>query len=219
MTFLPLFIDLRGKGVVVFGGGSVGARRALEFARSGARVSVVAERFTHELEVAGRAGEVELIRRSLRPGDDISSLLKGRLLAVIATSDPALNRYLARTAMSAGLLVNNATEASEGDVVFPFRDEPLPGLYIAVTTLGASGVAARWARDRVSRCLSSDSELRALLDVMTRFKRELKAKVSDVRTRLDLYFKVESDQTFRELISRGDVEGALRRALELAGLL
>ncbi|MGC9071931.1 MAG: precorrin-2 dehydrogenase/sirohydrochlorin ferrochelatase family protein [Acidilobus sp.] len=218
MTFIPLFIDFRGKGVVVFGGGAVGTRRALEFARAGARVTVVAERFSQELEVAARAGEVELVRASLRPGDDLSRLLRGRTLAVIATSDPTLNSYLASSASSAGLLVNNATEAAEGDVVFPFRAEPLPGLHIAVTTMGASGVAARWARDRASACLSSDRELMTLLEVMSAFKRELKTKVKDARTRVSLYFKVESDLTFRDLVSRGDLEGALRRALDIAGL-
>mgnify|MGYP001772766013 FL=1 len=219
MTFIPLFIDFRGKGVIVFGGGSVGTRRALEFARAGASVTVVAERFSHELEVAALSGEVQLVRRSLRPGDDITPLLRGKVLAVVATSDPALNEYISASASAAGLLVNDATEASRGDVVFPFRGEPIPGLYIAVTTLGASGVAARWARDRVARCLASDVELRTLLDVMSEFKRLLKSRVSDVRQRLPLYFRVESDPAFREMIARGDREGALRRALELAGLL
>ncbi len=219
MTFIPLFIDFRDKWVIVFGGGSVGTRRALEFARAGAKVTVVADRFSHELEVAALSGEVELIRRSLRPGDDVAPLLRGKALAVIATSDPALNEYLSESAASAGLLVNNATEASQGDVVFPFRAEPIPGLYIAVTTLGASGIAARWARDRALKCLASDGELRTLLDVMTEFKRQLKSRVGDAKERLGLYFMVESDPTFRDLVSRGDREGALRRALELAGLL
>jgi len=218
LTYLPLFIDLSGKRVVVFGGGSVGTRRALEFARAGAKVTVVADRFSQELEVAARGGALELIRASLSPGDDVTGYLRGALLAVIATSDQALNGYLARRARELGVLVNNATEASEGDVVFPFRAEPLPGLHIAVTTLGASGVAARWARDRASKCLSSDNELRTLLEAMSAFKRELKARVPDVRRRLELYFKVESDQVFRSLVASGDVEAALRRALEVAGL-
>ena len=218
MTYLPLFIDLSGKRVVVFGGGSVGTRRALEFARAGAKVTVVADRFSQELEVAARGGALELVRASLSPGDDVTRYLRGALLAVIATSDQALNGYLARRARELGVLVNNATEASEGDVIFPFRAEPLQGLHIAVTTLGASGVAARWARDRASKCLSSDNELRTLLEAMSAFKRELKARVPDVRRRLELYFKVESDQVFRSLVASGDVEAALRRALEVAGL-
>jgi hypothetical protein len=53
---------------------------------------------------------------------------------------------------------------------------------------------------------------------MSAFKRELKARMPDVRRRLELYFKVESDQVFRSLVASGDVEAALRRALEVAGL-
>ncbi|ESQ23286.1 MAG: FAD binding domain [uncultured Acidilobus sp. MG] len=78
MTYLPLFIDLSGKRVVVFGGGSVGTRRALEFARAGAKVTVVADRFSQELEVAARGGALELIRALLSPGDDVSRVPQGR---------------------------------------------------------------------------------------------------------------------------------------------
>ena len=218
MTFVPLFVDVEGMRVVVFGGGSVGTRRALMFASAGASVVVVADSFTQELEVSARAGKVELVRRRLSPGDPIDDLLRRANLVVVATSDPELNHYVASQALARGLLVNNATEAGEGNVVVPFSAEPIEGLHLAVTTLGLSGVAARWARDRASRCLAEDRELATLLRVMSKFKAALKASIKDPKVRVPLYFKVESDPVFRDLVARGDEEGALRRALEVAGL-
>lgn len=218
MTYIPLFIDVSGIGVTVFGGGQVGTRRALEFARAGARVRVVADRFTHELEVAAKGGQVELVNTSLRPGDQVEQYLRGSLIVVIATSDHELNKYIAARAREMGLLVNNATEASEGNVVYPFTAEPLEGLHVAVTSLGLSGIAARRARDKIVECLSGDRELASLLRVMSQFKRLLKSRVPEASVRVPLYFKVEADETFRRLIEGGDEEGALRRALEIAGI-
>ncbi|WP_158543069.1 bifunctional precorrin-2 dehydrogenase/sirohydrochlorin ferrochelatase [Acidilobus sp. 7A] len=216
MTFIPLFIDVRGLKVTVFGGGSVGTRRALEFSSAGAKVVVVASQFSHELEAAARAGHVELVRESLSPGSDVDRFIRGSFLVVIATSDSSLNSYLASRARELGVLVNNATEALEGNAVYPFTAEPIEGLKVAVTTLGLSGVAARRARDRIAECLGSDRYLALLLSVMAKFKVMLKESVSDPKVRVPLYFKVAEDQLFNRLIEQGDEEGALRRALEIA---
>jgi precorrin-2 dehydrogenase/sirohydrochlorin ferrochelatase len=216
LTFIPLFIDVSGLRVVVFGGGSVGTRRALEFSSAGARVTVVASQFSHELEVAAKAGQVELVKAEVRPGDNVDGFIRGAHIVVIATSDMELNDYLASRALSLGVLVNNATEARKGNVVYPFTAEPIEGLKVAVTSLGLSGVAARRARDRIVECLSSDRYLRTLLSVMSKFKEELKESVGDPKVRVPLYFKVSEDETFNRLVEQGDEDGALRRALEIA---
>ncbi len=216
--FIPLFVDVDGLRVTVFGGGSVGTRRAMEFSRAGAKVRVVAAKFTHELEVEAKAGTVELVKEALSPGPGVDQHIRGSNIVVIATTDQELNKYIARRARELGVLVNNATEAREGNVVFPFTAEPLYGLRVAVTTLGLSGVAARRARDKIVECLSKDSELATLLRVMSKFKEKLKMSISDPKVRVPLYFKVEEDEVFRSLVAAGDEEGALRRALELAGL-
>ena len=82
MTGVPILLDLRGRQVVLVGGGPVAARRARTFLDAGADVLVIAPDLAEELaELSG--AEVRLLRRRYRPGD-----LAHAWLAVAATDDP-----------------------------------------------------------------------------------------------------------------------------------
>ncbi len=216
---MPLYIDVSGKTVVVFGGGSVGGRRARMFSEAGARVVVAAEWFSREVEDLASKGAVELVK--LKLPDDLGKareLIDRAWLVVVALGDKEAARVVAEEALKRGKLVNNAIEANLGDVVVPFRAVVWSDLHIAVTSLGLTGIGARTALEEAVRFLESRKDLRNLYESLKLVKKTLKSKIPDVRVRIDLYFKIASDSEFQRLAKAGRVEEALERALTIAGL-
>lgn len=126
--FYPIFIDFKGKEVVVFGGGQIGTRRANTLQESGARVTVVAKEFSQEL----KDSTIELVTADLKK-ETID--LTRYYLVVLATDDEALNSKLAERAFESGILVNRADQGTAGDVIFPMVSK-VKGHTLAYTTLG-----------------------------------------------------------------------------------
>jgi len=212
---VPLWLEFKGRRVLVVGGGRVGTRRALKFLDAGAEVKVLSLWFSDELRrraredkrlvlVEGDAGDEELLDELIRWAD----------MVVIATDNPEVNEKVWRIAEKYRRWVNDATNAERTEVVVPYEAE-VHGLRIAVTSEGKTGVAARHARDRIVEVLSRDVEIKTLYDAMKEAKKILKATISNAKQRFPIYFKIEKDPVFAEAVKRGDVEAAIRRAREI----
>ena len=89
----PLGLRVRGRLVVVVGGGPVASRRAGGLLDAGARVRVVAPDVVDELADRAAAGDLEHVAREYAPGD-----LDGAWLVHTATGVPAVDRAVAADA-------------------------------------------------------------------------------------------------------------------------
>lgn len=145
MRHYPIFLDLRGKAVVVVGAGKVGLRKAKGLLEAGARVSVVSPAWAAEFD----ALPVRLIRRAFRPSD-----LKDACLAYAATNCREVNRRVAHEAKRRGIPVNVADDLGECDFIVPAR--VLSGnLQVAVSTGGQSPRLAAELRRKIEAVLES----------------------------------------------------------------
>ena len=106
----PIFLDLRGRQVLIFGGGAVALRRAEAVLPYGASVTVVAK------EPLPAFGSLPLTveRRAYRPGE-----IGGAALVLAATDDRAVNAAIAAEAREKGILSNNASDREDCDFFFP----------------------------------------------------------------------------------------------------
>jgi precorrin-2 dehydrogenase/sirohydrochlorin ferrochelatase len=219
---VALYIDLTGLEAAVIGGGNVGTRRAVLLLSSGANVTVYSKEFNQKLVDLSKEKRLVLkqLREDTAPEELVDELARKYLLVVIATNDIEFNSKLSRLLMNKGILVNNATKAQEGNTIFPFQTEIDDGrLRLAVTSLGKAGIAARKALEFCKDYLEKDNNyIRYLFVVMSKFKEILIRCIEDPKARLPLYFEVDSDNLFRTLVKEGQLEQALRRALEIAGL-
>ncbi|PAU82550.1 siroheme synthase [Halorubrum salipaludis] len=169
---IPLYHDLTGETVLVFGGGAVGSRKASRFADE-ARVVVVSPAFDERLIGLGEggtesaetdtgsaeadSGSVELARAAPDPEavrDWIDRV--DPALVVAATDDAAVNAAAEAAALDAGALVNR-TDVSAADrsggrgarsVVVPATVEDDP-VSVALSTGGASPALAKALRERI----------------------------------------------------------------------
>ena len=215
MTHVPLYIDVSGKRVTVFGGGPVGERRARLFHEAGAEVVVAAAEFTPGLRELSRGG-VKLVELHLpRDRRRAVELIRSSWLVVVALSNPEAYRLVVEEARRAGVLLNNAVNSREGDVVVPYRAVLWDSIHLASTSLGETGVAARRVLEEVVALLEDRGDLRLLYRVMRRVKREMKSMVPDPRDRFRIHLKISGDQLFNKYIRMGDESKALRRAYEI----
>ena len=182
---LPLFIDFKGRKVVVIGGGSVGERKAVFFKTGD--VTVVSPEFTHALEAMGKDGVVRLHRTAVKP-EDLQGLIHGAFLVVAATGDPLLNEAIVREAAQCGVLANSAT--CESPVIVPSVVRK-SGLDLAISTGGRSPAMAKFLRKWLEAALGEDIE--RMLVLQERVRESLKASVPEQKRREAVIQKILDD--------------------------
>ena len=150
MSDMPLNINLRGKIVVIAGGGRVAARKTKTLLKADATIRIVAPVIDEEIASLSASGKV-----TTRTGEYCAADLEGAFLAVAATNDSAVKSRVADDARQAGILVA-VTDAPElGDCTFPAvlrRGD----LQISVATAGRCPAFAVLIRDFLAKIINEN---------------------------------------------------------------
>jgi siroheme synthase-like protein len=169
MSLLPLFLDLRGKRVLVVGGGTVARAKLQALEPTGCLVRVVSLAFTQEVLETLAGFESERHERAFRPED-----LDGVHLVISATNDPEANRFIAAHARAQGLWVNAVDDAASCDALFPsiLRRGPFVA---AISTEGAFAGLSRVVREALEGLVPDATvpEFEALVQLRQQLKQTL----------------------------------------------
>lgn len=107
----PLYVDLNGRKVLVYGGGAIAARRCRTLSGFGPQITVVAPEIRAEIRaIPGVVCREEAFSEDRMPEAD---------LVLAATGDRAVNRAIAAAARARGVLVNDASDQDACDFHFP----------------------------------------------------------------------------------------------------
>ena len=147
MEYFPAFMNLKGRGATVIGGGAVAARKIAMLRRAGAPVSVIAPRLHASLARDEDAGRIEHRARAFEPEH-----LDGSVIIIAATDNRDLNRQVARHARLRAIPVNVVDDPELSSFIMPAVIDRSP-VMVAVSTGGASPVLARWTRARIEAAL------------------------------------------------------------------
>lgn len=201
--FMPFYLNLEGFRVAVLGGGSVGVRRARYFSQAGALVTV----YSLELNGASReeleAEGVRFVEADLGDKEVASRVLEENDLVVIALDDPELARRLAEEAIRRGKLVNNAVDATGGNVIVPFQGLAWGGrLGLAVTSFGEMGITARRVLEKLLQTVEEERALRSLHELLSSIKQAAKLCIGEPKRRVALYLYLSDHPHINELITR-----------------
>lgn len=150
----PVMLDLRGRPVLVVGGGAVAARKVQGLLDAGAEVRVVAPTVVTPIADAVADGLVIWEPRSFSAGD-VAGAAGPWAFVVAATDDAEVNDCVAGEATRAGVWVNDTSAPGGGPAALPaiHHDGPLT---VAVSTGGASPAAAAFVRDEVAAALGPE---------------------------------------------------------------
>ena len=202
----PLYLDLRGKAVLVVGAGRVAARKVEALLAAGARVTVVAPEVSEEFDTfAGQPG----LNIKVRPftADDLA----GVWLVIAATGSADVNRLVFEGAERAHILCNVVDEPDL--CTFQVPAVVRRGLLqLAISTGGASPALAAHLRRRLEG--EFGPAWAELLDALAELRRHYRRKYpDDIATRGALLKEFVASDAPALLTEAGDRE-AFSRELE-----
>ena len=170
MDQLPIFLDIRGKRVIVTGGGTAAARKAEMALRAGAEVTVFAPELGEDFRDLAAHPNLTHEKRLLEGVD-----LAGAVLAYGAEENRNADALTAAQARAAGVLVNIVDSPEHCDFITPAVIDRDP-LVIAISSSGASPILARIIKARL------ESMIPAAYGRLARFVGDLRHTVADVLT-------------------------------------
>ncbi|HII79478.1 MAG TPA: bifunctional precorrin-2 dehydrogenase/sirohydrochlorin ferrochelatase [Methanosarcina sp.] len=193
-NFLPLMLDLSGRKIVIFGGGSVGERKAELFC-SCADTIVVSLDFSERLHELEASGQVRLSRLDLTAAEDseLREIISGAFLVIPATSSSELNRKITDIAGESDILINQVDAL--GSVVIPSVIKR-GDLVIGISTLGHSPAVSKYTRRQIEGVITPEySDMIRLQDELRSY---LKLNVKEQKKRKALLWKVlESENVWK----------------------
>ncbi|MGD9778926.1 precorrin-2 dehydrogenase/sirohydrochlorin ferrochelatase family protein [Methanomethylovorans sp.] len=208
--FLPLMVDLHGRTVVIFGGGSVGERKAELFSEY-ANTIVVSRNFSHRLSELHDQDLVTLIRADAGTLSDkeIIELISSSFLVIPATSNRQINDRITSIARSLNILTNQVDII--GEITIPaviHRGD----LVIGISTTGSSPAFSRYVRQKIEKVITPEYEQMIILQ--NDIRNYLKEHVEEQKHRRSILWKVLEDPMVWEDIA-GSYEKAYKRAYDI----
>jgi precorrin-2 dehydrogenase/sirohydrochlorin ferrochelatase len=204
MAHVPLFIDLKDRCIVIFGGGRVGERKAKMFCTYGL-TTVVSTSFTAELLKMAESGLIDVIVDDLK---DVKKYLTGAFIVVPATNNRPLNTYIADQAKAMNILVNQVDGI--GEVIVPSiinKDD----IQVGISTMGKSPASARYLRLRIEELIENVALMVTLQDKLrTILKKKI---VSQLERKRILEIIINDQGVWAELAHCYDA--GLQAALEI----
>lgn len=204
--FYPVYLDLRGKRVVVIGGGEVAQRKAASLLDTGASVIVISPEVTPYLGALGDQKRIELRKRQYVRGD-----CTGAVLVFSATDDPEVSRNVYREAIALGIFINTADQAALCSFIMPAVVQR-GDIGIAISTSGTSPALASRLREKISKIVGPEYERFA--ELLSRARSEIRRRVRDEQDRKQLHYRILNSDIMA-LLKANDLAGAERRLREL----
>lgn len=209
MDFLPLFHNLRGRQVLVVGGGEIALRKARLLAEAGARLRVVAPRIEDALRALVEQGAGELFERGYQEHD-----LDGCALVIAATDDEPLNACVSREASARSLPVNVVDAPALCSVIFPAIVDRSP-LMVAVSSGGDAPVLTRLMRARLETLIPA--AYGRLAGLAQKFRGAVKQRFADVQQRRVFWEEVFQGSIAEQMLAGREAEAERLLTDKLAG--
>ena len=140
MSLFPMFVKLKGRRVVVVGGGEIAAGKLDALLQAGAKVTVVSPAVNSQVSSLVKERKIEWREKEFAQKD-----LDGAFLVIAATSVPSVNESVYRTADARGLLCN-AVDDIENSHFYYGSVVQRGDLQIAISTNGKSPALAQRLR-------------------------------------------------------------------------
>ncbi|MDR2012346.1 MAG: siroheme synthase CysG [Rhodanobacter sp.] len=193
MKLYPLFADLRGRPVLVVGGGTIGERKIAALMEAGACVTVGAVDLTPALREW-----VDHQRITWRAGRFEENWLDDVWLVIAATNDAALHARIAALAQARRVFVNVVDDAALSSFHVPAVIDRAP-LTVAISSGGHAPMLARVLRERLEALIDPVWGLLAWMlgDMRTR----IRARLPDLAARRRFYARL-IDGPVRSLLRR-----------------
>ena len=201
--FYPVFLNLRGKRVVVIGAGRVAARKLEGLLETGAELFVVGPTADARITEWARQGALTNASRPYEEKD-----LTGAALVFAATDNDSLNAAIVQTATRLNIPVNSATDPENGALMVPARLRR-GHFCLAIGTDGRSPALARALRQQLES--EYDEAWGQAVELLAEAREAIRQRVTEIQRRREIINHLATPQLVIELKRSGPA--AARQAL------
>ncbi|HEX5369042.1 MAG TPA: bifunctional precorrin-2 dehydrogenase/sirohydrochlorin ferrochelatase [Dehalococcoidia bacterium] len=207
MAYYPIFVEMKGRKILVVGGGNVAQDKVRGLLAAEADVTVVSPDLSPALRDLADAARIKHEAHAYRDGD-----LEGYEACFVATDDGAVNARVAADGKRRGIWVNAADDPANCDFILPsvVRQGPV---VVAASTGGGSPALARRLREDLTAFLAEDYAPLAELLAEVRLEIRRKGLVIDSET-----WQSAIDARLRALVAQRRLDEARERLLEGLGV-
>lgn len=208
MGLYPIFVEAKGRPVLVIGGGHVGAEKVRGLLNAEADITVVSPELLPELQELRDAGRIKHVARGYQESD----LDGGYDFVMVATDDGAINAQVREAAHRRKLWVNAADDPPNCDFILPSVVRK-GKITLAASTSGASPALARRLREELDAYLTED--MPALADLLAEVRREVRQRNLKVDNET---WQEAIDERLRVLLAQRKYDQARAYLLERLGI-
>jgi len=194
---LPVNLLVRGRRVVVVGGGRIAARKIGPLLELGAHVEVISPNAGPEVRGWADAGRLVLRERAFAPSD-----VTGAMLVFTATDDPTVNAAVFAAGDAAGIFVNSADDPANCSFTL-MSVVRRSDLVVTVGTGGRSPALAAHLRRQLETEIGPEYE--TVLDLLSQAREALRATG---RSSEEANWQAAFDGGIVELVRSGRVDEA-----------
>jgi precorrin-2 dehydrogenase/sirohydrochlorin ferrochelatase len=204
--FYPVYLNLKGKRVVVIGGGEVAQRKIESLLDAGASVAVISLEVTQRIALLSAEKRIELSRRVYVPGD-----CAGAALVFSATGDPEISKAVYAEATTLDIFINTADQPAQCSFIMPAvvrRGD----VGVAISTSGTSPALAARLRHKILGVIGP--EYGRLAELLSQARPEIRKRVATEETRKDLHYRI-IDSDIITLLKSEDIGAAEQRLKQI----
>jgi precorrin-2 dehydrogenase/sirohydrochlorin ferrochelatase len=208
-------LNLKGKHVLVIGGGTEGVRKVNALLGQGCRITVISSRVNRYLREQEKAGKIKIVKARLKDASIIDDY--SPFLVLASTDDRELNRQLCKKGREKGAFVYSVDDPAYSDFSYASVINIEGVMQVAISTSGKSPIMARQVRIRVERVLrriikKSDIENAKLQEFA---RNAAKPRLKTVERRKEFLYSVLRNGRIQNLIKEDRIEDAKSATLAL----
>lgn len=195
MEYLPLFINLKNKPVLVVGGGGVAVRKIEILRRTGAIIRIVARSLCVELTNMLSEPKIYWVSKDFEP-----MMLSTVVLVIAATNNVDLNNLIYQSAEKFRVLINTVDDQNKCSCIFPAIIDRSPVL-IGITSSGTAPMLIRVLREKLEFLLPISLGLVAKLAGL--WRERVKKCIKNVIYRRRFWEKIFYNEKISTLMEQG----------------
>ncbi|MHA1267434.1 MAG: precorrin-2 dehydrogenase/sirohydrochlorin ferrochelatase family protein [Candidatus Helarchaeota archaeon] len=202
---LPVGLNLKGKKILIIGGGNICQRRVIKFIHCNAKITIISYQFTNKIqELAAHNPNITLIKEEVNE-KSVIKYLDNQFLVSIVTDNPKLNLKIAKTIKKHKILINLAHHSDLEDISIPATID-YGDFIISIFTYGKAPIFAKRMKEKIQNLITK-SDINWLNILI--FARELGHKTyPTAELRTSFLNALLDDPELSRLIEKGHLEEA-----------
>ncbi|BFI91093.1 siroheme synthase CysG [Enterobacterales bacterium endosymbiont of Anomoneura mori] len=193
MKYLPIFINLKNRTVLVIGGGSIASRKIDLLIKTNAKIKIIAKKLTPELKKKNNKKYINWIGHKF-----CTNKLINVFLIIIATNNNKLNSKIFFEANKRKIFTNTVDNPKNCSFIFPSIINRTP-LLIAISSCGKAPILVKLIREKFESLLPF--KLGKIIKITSKWREKIKKKIKSIKIRRYFWENIFSKKFFSLILN------------------